>query len=141
VWFISIAPDLLELLFGQDQVLSKKAWREQQVAITGGKVATAFVNAVEGWAGFNVLNQFAFGRVKNLTAENGKGMTDNLAYSLWSKFPSAVKPTHAVMSKRSREQLRVSRATALIPAPTLPDTVCGIPIVETESILDTEAIA
>lgn len=142
VWAVNISPRMLELLWGNDQVLTRKPWREQQVVDPAGtKRMTAFVNALEGWAGYSWVDKFSLGRIKKLTADSGKGMTDNLAYSLWAKFPSGRKPTHWVMSKRSREQLRLSRVTSLIPTPELPNTLTGLPIIETESILDTETLA
>jgi hypothetical protein len=65
-------------------------------------------------------------------------------------FPSGVMPTHIFMSRRSRSQLQQSRTVTLQGAGSsrpnqpiyspLPTEFEGIPIVVTDSILNTDAI-
>jgi len=69
---------------------------------------------------------------------------------LLAKFPVGVKPTHLFMSRRSRQQLQIARTVtlqgqgtnrpnqaAIAPLPTEYD---GVPIIATDSILNTEAL-
>ena len=88
--------------------------------------------------GLQVANENALGRIKNLTAANT--LTDDMIYELLSLFPVGVRPNWLFMSRRSLEALRASRtATNVIGSPSPnPDSVAGVPIIVTDSILDTE---
>jgi len=72
----------------------------------------------------------------------GKGHhNDDLAFEALSQFPVGVKPDFCFMNRRSLEQLRKSRTNVTSPTgmPTIPDSVAGIPIVVTDSVVNTEA--
>jgi hypothetical protein len=88
--------------------------------------------------GLQVANENCLGRIKNITA--AATLTDDHIYELLSLFPVGARPDWLFMSRRSLEQLRASRtATNTIGAPAPnPDSVAGIPIIVTDSILDTE---
>jgi hypothetical protein len=93
--------------------------------------------------GLQVGRSWSMGRIKNLTADAGKGLTDKLLGQLASCFKVGYPPHAFFMSRRSLEQLRESRTAVNItgaPAPT-PVEFEGIPILPTESILNTEVIA
>jgi hypothetical protein len=92
--------------------------------------------------GLQVGRSFSVGRIKKLTADSGCGLTDALLGTLLSKFKVGYPPDVFLMSKRSLEQLRKSRTAVNVtgtPAPT-PTEFEGIPIMPTESILNTEAL-
>ena len=81
-------------------------------------------------------------RIKKLTADSGKGLTDALIYSALAKFPTGVRPDVMFCSRRSLHQLRNSRTATNqtgAPAP-IPTEVEGIPIVPTDSLSDIEAL-
>ncbi len=64
-----------------------------------------------------------------------------VAFEALAKFPSGATPDYCFMNRRSLEQLRKSRknVTSATGVPTLPDNVAGIPIVNTDSLVNTEA--
>ena len=97
---------------------------------------------ITGWCGLKIGSAYSVGRICNLTAQDGKGLTDKLLGTLYAKFPASRKPTKFVMSGRSQEQLRASR-TATNPtgkeAP-LPEDWNGVQIIVTDAVSDTEAL-
>lgn len=94
------------------------------------------------YAGCQVATSLDLGRIVNLTADSGKGLTDALLSDLYDKFPAGRKPTHFVMNRRSAGQLRKSRtATNATGAPApYPSEAFGVPIIITDQILSTEAL-
>ena len=95
------------------------------------------------WACLQIASAYDVARIMNLTADSGKGLTDDLLSQVYGKFPAEFMPTHFVMSKRSLMQLQQSRTTY---SPTgaeapLPTNWNGIPIVVTSQVSDTEAIS
>lgn len=92
--------------------------------------------------GIQVGSKYAAVRIANLTADSGKGLTDALLEDAMALFPSSLQPTVIAMSRRSRKQLRKSRTTYSptgSPAPN-PIDFDGVPIVVTDSIIDTETL-
>jgi len=101
--------------------------------------------------GLQVASIYSICRIKKLTTDSGKGLTDLLIYNALSKFPAGKGPNAIYMSRRSLYQLRSSRtATNATGAPApIPRTVEGapdsgseeIPIYVTDSIVNTETLA
>lgn len=103
---------------------------------------SALAVSILGWLGLQIGSVFSIGRICNITADTGKGVTDDLIFTAISAFPSDRQPTHIIMNRRSIEQLRKSRTATNAtgaPAPT-PTEVGGIPIVLTDAITNTEAL-
>lgn len=146
VWFIKFgnAEDgNVSYVFGNDRVMSLGDWQKQLAEITSGKQAMAWVNALAADIGVQCTQVKAVCRIKKLTEDPGKGMTDSLAYTALGKMPAAFKPDVALMTRRSVAQLRTSRAAVTgVPADSVswPTMVAGVKIVETDSILNTEAL-
>ena len=151
VYAVCASPKFFELIFGRDGVLTVGEWRKQSITRSS-KEMTAWKNSMEGYVGAAWYSKYAVGRIKKLTADSGKGLTDSLIADLLAKFPVGVMPTHFFMSRRSRTQLQKSRTVALfgqgatkpsagleLIAP-IPTEAFGIPIIATDSILDTEAL-
>jgi hypothetical protein len=149
VYAVCASPKFFETLYGNNAVLSPGTWRMQTITRSS-KEMTAWKNSLEGWCGLAFYSKYAVGRIWKLTADSGKGLTDTLLSQLLNAFPIGVKPTHLFMSRRSRRQLQVSRTVTLFgqgtgrpsqpllaPVPTEYD---GVPIIATDSILDTESL-
>lgn len=104
------------------------------------------VSQMDGWVGLQIANANCVGRIYNLTADSGKGLTDALGYSLLEKFPVGWKPDVALMSRRSLGQLQRSRTVVTnnssgpLTYGGLPTEIAGVPIIVTDSILNTDAI-
>lgn len=86
-------------------------------------------------------------RIRDLTADSGKGLTDSLISQALAKFPANLPPNAVFMNLRSLQQLQSSRTTTSptgAPAP-FPNSVAGIgnetiPILVSESIVSTETL-
>jgi hypothetical protein len=125
-------------------------WRKQTITRSS-KEMTAYKNSLEGWVGAAFYSKYAVGRIKKLTTDSGKGLTDSLLAQLFAAFPVGVKPTHLFMSRRSRQQLQISRTVTLQGSGTsrpnqatvapIPTEYDGVPIIATDSILNTETLA
>lgn len=103
-----------------------------------------YVQTLLFYPGLQIGHRYSVGRIKKLTADSGKGLTDARLGTLLEKFMTYRKrpPTVFFATLRSIEQLRQSR-TATNPtgaeAPT-PTNFEGIPIVPTDGIVNTEAL-
>lgn len=142
VWGVSFGLQKVQWVLGQEGELSMTDVRIADLTDANGRRFSAYVQELLAHVGVQVGHKYAVGRIKNLTAQSGKGLTDALLGSLLSKYPVGFSPDAFFLSRRSLEQLRASRtatnATGM-EAPT-PTDYQGIPLVATDSILDTEAI-
>lgn len=105
------------------------------------------------YPGLQVGSVQSIGRIKKLTTDSGKGVTDTLIAQLLAKFPAGKKPNVLFMSRRSAMQLQTSRTVVINGGATgqpsgasgniapLPTESQGVPIAITDSILDTETLA
>ena len=102
-----------------------------------------YVVPITGWLGLQVGSKHSMARIINLTEDAGKGLTDELIYRAFELFPASEQPDLIVMNRRSMRQLRESRtATNATGAPApRPREVDGVPIIQTDSIVSTEAIS
>lgn len=146
VYLLQLGKKQVELKFGVNKVLSLAEWRKQTVT-RNSKEMTAWKNSLEGWCGVGFENKYAVARIKKLTEDSGKGLTDTLLYKLlrlMKEKSQNITPQNSilVMSPRSQEQLRLSRTATNptgAPAP-LPTDWNGIPILVSNAILNTEAL-
>lgn len=97
---------------------------------------------LSGYVGLQLTNYKAIGRICNLTADSGKGLSDDLVAQLLAKFPAKFMPNLLFCSRRSRLQLQQSRtATNATGAPApIPTEVHGIPLFASDAISDTEEL-
>jgi hypothetical protein len=143
VYGVKLGPKFCSLVFGNGNVFSMGEWRKQFITRSS-KELEAWKNAIQGWVGAQWVNKNALCRIKKLTADSGKGLTDALGASLLAKLPVGWTPDYWFMTKRSQMQLQASRATAQanigVSNPPIPNEMNGIPIIVTDSILNTEAL-
>lgn len=110
----------------------------------------AYISELSSYVGLQIASEFSVVRIANLTADSTKTLTDAKLTSAMALFPANFKPDAIFMSRRSRSQLQSSRTVTLfgqgmtrpdqeLVAP-LPTSFEGVPIVVTDSILDTDAI-
>lgn len=106
------------------------------------KSMTAMVRDAGAHLGVQVGSKYAVVRIANLTADSGKGLTDSLLADAMGKFPAGMMPTMICCSRRSLTQLRKSRTTYNPTGQyaTLPQEFDGVPIITTDSIIDTETL-
>lgn len=117
---------------------------EQQLYDGTGKPYMGRAQSISGWAGLQITNSKSIVRIANVTADSGKGATDDLIYQGIELFAQqyGVDPDGIFMSHRSRRQLRESRTAtnATGAAAPIPTDVGGIPVFATNGILNTEAL-
>ena len=138
----------VHLIFGNGGELSMpQDWTRQQVSDSSGNKYFAWVNNLKGWPGLNIGSDKSVVRIKNITAQTGKGVTDALIQTALAIFPVGMTPTKILMNRTSRLQLQISRtavsqqAYKLGAIADMPTEVNGVPIVVTDSIISTEAIS
>jgi len=115
---------------------------ESLVLGANSKSMVAMVRDAGAHLGVQVGSKYAIVRIANLTADSGKGLTDALLADAMGKFPAGLMPTMICCSRRSLTQLRKSRTTYNPTGQyaTLPQEFDGVPIIATDSIIDTETL-
>jgi hypothetical protein len=106
------------------------------------KYFTAYHQEIMCRPGLQVASKWSCGRVANVTADAGKGLTDKVLGALKALFPPQQQPHAYFCTVQAREQLRASRTATNptgTPAPT-PTDFEGVPVLATTGILNTEAI-
>lgn len=149
VWLVRAGPQAITWVWGQNGSLNLSPLREETVLDPNDstKKFTAYVQNLLAYPGLQVASQQAVCRIKKLTADSGKTLTDSLINQALAKFPVGRGPTHIFMSQRSAQQLQSSRTATNptgAPAP-WPNSIQGvdgstIPIYVTEAIINTEAL-
>jgi hypothetical protein len=152
VYGVKLGPQNVSLIGGNSGTLDFSGWTSQLVDRSSTQRLRAWCGNLRGWIGCQWVNKNALGRIKKLTEDSGKGLTDALLNSLYHKFPAGMKPDAFFMSRRSLRQLQTSRsiAAAALTSKTLgnfsltapvPTDYNGIPIIATDMITDTETLA
>lgn len=133
----------LQFVNGQGGGFSLGDFREESVEDADGNTFDAYVSYLNAWVGLQATNKYCVGRIKNITTQTGKMLDDEMLFKWLELFPSSRMPDAIFLNRRSLGQLRASRtATNATGAPApFPTDVDGIPIVVTDSITSTEAIA
>jgi hypothetical protein len=142
VWLVKFGPEELQWVWGNNvqMELSEIELRESLDADTN--PYTRYHQELVALPGLQFVSQHHVVRIKKITADNGKTMTDDLMAEAISKFPANVFPDVAFMSRRSLFQLQASRLATNptgAPAP-IPMESHGVPIAVTDALLDTEAL-
>lgn len=145
-------PDV-HLVFGNDTTIQVGEFFDQLINDGAGGEYMGRVASLKTWVGLAIGNTSCVGRILNLTAETGKGLTDALIARAMSLFPTGYTPDAIFVSRRSDFQLAASRPRTnfSLPAQARPGnavaitdytsgTYQGIPIIPTDSISDVQAI-
>jgi hypothetical protein len=143
---VRVGPKHASMIFGRDTVLSIGEWSKQRIT-RDSKELTAYINSLEGWLGMQWINKDSVCRLKDATADSGKGVTDALLAQLLSQLKWV--PDYWFMTRRSRYQLQISRTptsntsgeSSTRPIAPLPTESNGIPIMVTDSLTNTEALS
>lgn len=142
VWAVKFGPRDVEWIYGADGALALSDVRIETIYDANQKPLTGYVQNLLAYPGLQVGSIRSLGRIKKLTEDSGKGLTDDLIAELLSKFRVGIRPDYLFMTRRSLKQLQQSRTTfnaTGAPAP-FPTEAFGIPIAITDSILDTESL-
>jgi len=144
VWAVKFGPKRVQWVWGNDGAFEMDDPRVESVLDSGGiNKFTAYVQELLSYPGLQIGSVDCVGRIKKLTTESGKGLTDILIAKLLARFRVGVVPDVLLMSRRSHAQLQSSRTATNptgAPAP-FPSEAFGIPIAVTEAISDVETLA
>lgn len=143
VWAVKFGPQDVQWVMGNDGALTVSDPREESIVDGSSNRYTAYIQEMLSWVGLQAKSKFAIGRIKNLTAQAGKTLTDAMIGDLYSRFPVGKKPDAFFLSRRSLEQLRSSRTATTVTGATAPTPTEweNVPLIPTDSIMDIEAIA
>lgn len=142
VWAVKFGPQDAQLVVGLNGELTMSDVRVETIYDADSNPLDGYVQTLLARIGLQVASKYSIGRIKKLTEDSGKGLTDSLLSQLFQKFPIGHKPDAFMLSRRSLGQLQRSRtATNATGAPApIPTNWEGIPLIATDSILDTEAL-
>jgi hypothetical protein len=144
VYAVKFGTDKVCLAWGNEGAMHVGSIIEQQLYDAEGKPFMGKAQDIHAWAGLQITNHKAMGRICNLTEDAGKGMTDALAAKLLRQFREAndVDPDALLISHRSHEQWKNSRTATSATgsdAP-YPTEYEGVKVVPTNSISNTEPL-
>lgn len=153
VYFIKFGRKDVTLVFGRNEVLKVGEFRDESIRDANGGRLDGRVAHLTGWVGLQATNPNSVVRICNLTEQSGKTLTDDLMAQALSVFPAGQRPDIIFMTRRSQRQLQQDRAsrTTLVLAGgksyggkevyvETPTSFESIPIVSTDSLLNTEEI-
>jgi len=142
VWALRFGPINVIWVYGNGGSLELSDVAESRILDAATNPFTAYVQELLAYPGLQVASLWSIGRIKKLTADVGKGLTDDLIADLLSKFPVGVRPDVLLMSRRSLRQLQDSRtATNATGAPApFPTESFGVPVAPTDAITNTETL-
>lgn len=142
VWLIRSGEDDVASVIGNDGMVSMSDWFYISAAGSVTGTYTAIRQDISWYMSLQLGGAFSLARICNLTADSGKGLTDDLISDAISKFPASRGANMMIMNRRSLKQLQVSRtATNATGAPApFPMESFGIPIIVTDAILSTETL-
>lgn len=149
VYAIKAGATGVQYVYGNSTTFDLSPFREGDATDSNSKRYAAYIADLTAWIGFQCVNKYAVGRLKDATEDSGKGVTDAKIAELLSKFPVGDRPTHLLMNRRSAYQLQISRTmtastkqeafTGILPG--TPTESFGIPIIITDSIGNTETLS
>ena len=139
VWGIRLGDRNVDWVIGNGGSLTVSPVRIGDATDKDGNRFTAYIQELAAHIGLRVRNRIAVGRIKKLTEDANKGWNDGHTATLLKKM-GAQRPDVLLASQTQVEELRMSRATDLLPQPPMPTESMGIPIQVTDSIKIGEAI-
>jgi hypothetical protein len=140
VYGVKFGEDYAQLISGPGNPFSLGDFRDQDILGNNSLPVPGRVADLEGWIGLQLKHKASVVRGCNFTAQTGKGVTDRILGLMLDLLPTGVKPDAWFMNKRSRRQLADSRSTPEHVYADTPTESNGIPIICTDTILNTDAI-
>ncbi len=150
VWLVRFDLKSVRWVWGNNGEISASDIRVESVAqgTTPESYLDMYVQTMIGYPGLQVGTLYDVCRIKKLTADSGKGLTDDLIATALAKFKPGRGPNACFMTLRSLAQLQASRTATNptgAPAP-FPTSIKGIdgtdiPISVTEGIVNIEKLA
>jgi len=153
VWLVKFGPRFVQWVYGANGQFQLSDVTLRPFYDASGYEGTKYHQELFCYPGLQISTPLAVCRIARLTAQTNHTLTDDMIGQAVAKFKLAYRPDAIFLSKRSREQLRASRVAVWAAAmgsraaragelatPT-PTEWEGIPLICTESIVDTETVA
>ena len=144
VWAVKFSPKDAIWVWGNGGQLAMDDVRTELALDAGGtNEYTAYIQELLAYPGLQVGNVQCVARIKKITADATKMLTDILIANLLGKFPAGKVPDVLLMTRRSLHQLQASRTATNptgAPAP-FPQEAFGVPIAVTDAISNIETLA
>jgi hypothetical protein len=151
-FFVKFGVQDVQMIAGRNSTIEMSDFMVESIEDADGKKHPGYVSHLIAWLGLQIGNVNCTSRICNLTADSGKGLTDALIATHLAKIPIGYRPDVILVSRRSNSQLQTSRTPTLFTGPSAriasnieaigprPTESQGIPIIESDSIVDTDAI-
>ena len=154
-WLVCVGDGKIQHVFGGGNAFMTEPWTTQYFAdpADSTKLIPKQTSSMSVYSGVDCSDQYAFGRIKNLTAETNHKLTFAMMDELKSQFPTGTVPFGNItstnqcfwfMPKRAYKHLQQSLTAASptgMPAPFPKADNDGIPIYVTDALTITETIA
>jgi hypothetical protein len=114
VWLVKFGPKHVQWVWGQDGALLVPDPRIETIYDASSNPLTGYVQDMLARPGLQVGSIRSSVRIKKLTADSGKGLTDAVISLALAKFEVGVVPDVILMSRRSRQQLQASRTVTIM---------------------------
>lgn len=143
VWMVRWGVQDVQWVFGNDGLLPLSEVTERDVYDSNSRPYTAYHQELGNNIGLQILQKSGVGRIKKLTTDSGKGLTDSLLSQLFEKFPAGRPPNAIYMTPRSGGQLQRARTATSDSGKEadLPVQWQQIPIFYSDNLLNTETLA
>lgn len=142
-WLVAWGPEYLNWVWGNDVQMDISEIDLREALDSDSNPYTKYHQELVALPGLEFLSAQHVVRIKKLTTDSGKGLTDDLVASALEKFPANVFPDVMFCTRRSLGQLQRSRTATNPtghPAP-IPTESHNVPIAVTDSIVNTETLA
>jgi hypothetical protein len=149
VWFVRAGPKDVTWVWGNGGSMSFSQPKIETLIDPNDstKRFSGYTSQLLAYPGIQVGSVRSICRIRDLTEDSGKGLTDVLVNRALEKFPPGLGPTHCFMTQRSLRQLQSSRTATTptgSPAP-WPTSIVGvdgqmIPIHVTGALTNTETL-
>lgn len=152
VYAVRFGTQNVTLIGGRESAMELSEFRTEQILGENSLPMPGRVADLSAWIGLQIGNQNCVRRIANVgqDSETNDTLTDAKLQQLIDLFPTGIRPDAIFMSQRSKSQLQRSRSVTLFGQGTVrpdqpliappPTTYDEIPIIATDSILNTDAV-
>ncbi len=143
VWLVKFGPRDVQWVWGNNGTLTPSDVDIRDVLDASNNPYEAYVQTMNAYPGLAQHSLRSVVRIKKVTEDSGKGLTDELIAKGLEKFESGIVPDVILVTRRSLRQLRASRTATNptgAPAP-IPTESFNIPIHATDAISNVETLA
>jgi hypothetical protein len=154
VYMVKFGDEYIKLMAGRarnaSNIMELPDFIIESILDSASKKMWGYTSELSSYLGLQTAAPHSVVRICNLTAQTGKTLTDAKLNAAMRLFPANFTPDAIFMSRRSHQQLQDSRTVTLygqgktrpdqeLQAP-YPTSFEGVPIVDTDNILNTDAI-